>query len=452
MNSLDSETFFDHLTDIVPVDQNSLISVAFSGGIDSTVLLHLLKRAQGENRFKLKALHVDHAIDQQSKMWHDHCKDFCRSIDVPYQHTRLAWPDNKKQYGEHEMREARFDWLRKKVSRGDLLMTAHHLNDQAETLLQNLMRGSGARGLSAIQEVTPFGNGHLVRPMLNFSKEQICKYAAEHNLSFIEDPANLDLTYDRNYIRHVIIPSLAKRWPAAATQIARSASYLTDARSMLEQLGKIDMEACASKGGGFFAIGCQLSVERIRDLERSRQINLIRYWTRSFDLGEPGRNSLDNLVDSVIRDGARYYELSGLNGYRICCYGDNLYLTSDNNIDTSEIKIPWDLKQALYVPQLELNLVPTTTSGDGIAIGTDDEIFTVKFRVGGERILLPGAEHSSCLKKLFQHHRIPPWERNRLPLIYRGDVLVAVIPWLYALRSNAGTAKRTVKVSADYLF
>lgn len=449
MNTLNSETFFDCLTDIVAVNRNSTILTAFSGGADSTVLLHLLQELRNDVHFKLEALHVDHDVNPQSKAWERQCKEFCQSIDVKYHCKRLSWTDNQNIPTENDLREARYRWFKQQMSEGDVLVTAHHQNDQVETFLLNLMRGSGARGLSAMQAGSNFGGGKLVRPLLNISREQILQYATEHSLLYIDDPTNQNLTYDRNYLRHVVVPCLENRWSAASAQIARSASFLSDARVMMEQIGKADLKACESRGSGFLSIGCQLSVEKIKTLDKARQINLIRYWIRSCGLGEPRRNSLGNLIDSVIQDGARHYELGGLDKYRICCYSGNLYLASNRLTDTRAVVIPWNLEQPLYISEVERTLVPTRSTDRGIRVGAKDKKFTVRFRTGGERISLPGRKHSSSLKKLFQHHGIPPWERSQLPLIYQGETLVAVIPWLYASHSDEQSAEHVITITID---
>ena len=244
----------------MPIESPSTLYVAYSGGIDSTVLLHIVSQIAGTEAV---ALHCDHGLHCQSANWTMHCKAFCRSLKVQYIGTRLTFGEVER-IDEQMARQSRYKWLASQIGGNQVLMTAHHKEDQVETLLLNLLRGAGPRGLSGIQPVRKFGEGWLARPLLEVSKKEIQDYAKKHHLSFIEDPSNQDTSFDRNYIRHLVIPKLGERWPGAVESIARSAKNLRSSRKLLEELGKIDLSACKTQETGCLYTGTQLSIEKFK--------------------------------------------------------------------------------------------------------------------------------------------------------------------------------------------
>ncbi len=356
------------------------------------------------------------------------CADFCNSRKIPFRSERLNQFNPSTRVPEHKARIARYSWLNRLIAEGDLLLTGHHKNDQAETLMLNLMRGSGARGLSGIQEATPFGGGTLVRPMLRYTKEQILEYAANHELSYIHDPANDDLRYDRNYLRHLVLPAMQERWGAAIENISRSAENLSDSRLLLDELAEIDIASCSTIGSAFLSIGYQLKLIELRKLHRARQINLIRFWIRNHSIPEPGRQTLDNFLKTAVDGNADYSEMDW-GGYKLYLFQSIFYLTPNLSLKPREGKIIWNMKEPLVLEHEGIRLVPTPVVGRGIDVNQLSLPVSVRFRKGGERFRMPGRQHSSKLKKLLQAHSIPPWERKILPLIYNEEELVAVVPW-----------------------
>lgn len=429
MKKLDADSLLEVLAAYSSLDDTSRFVIAFSGGVDTAVLMHLLYRASKRFEFPLLALHVDHNINPRSGEWARQCADFCQTRGIPCHSTRLDQFNPHNRVPENEARIARYDWLKKQVSERDILLTGHHKNDQAETLMLNLMRGAGARGLAGIQEFRHFGKGMLVRPMLRFTKEQILEYAANHDLDYIDDPANDDLHYDRNYLRHLVLPKLAERWESAIENINQSAKFLADARSMLDDLAEIDIAACRTIGTAFLSIGYQLNMEEFRKLSRARQINLIRHWIRTHSLPEPGRKSLDNFLETTVDGTADYAEMDW-EGYKLCLFQKRLYLVLNivqNELES--IKVFWNLQQPLVLESAGIRLIPNPVVGKGISVDRLPESVSVCFRKGGESFRMSGQSHSSKLKKLLQAHSIPPWERSTLPLIYSHDELIAVAPW-----------------------
>ena len=448
--NLDPQFVLDQLGVAATIGSDTTVQVAYSGGVDSTVLLHLLMHSRELIDFRLVALHVNHGIDPRSERWEEHCSRFCQKAKIEFRSTSLDLARQHSRVNEDLARSARYAWISSQMESGDLLLTAHHQNDQAETFLLNLMRGAGVRGLSAIQPVQEFSSGWLVRPLLSVPGEEIIHYARKNSLEFVNDPANSDLSYGRNYLRHVVIPKALERWPSTVRQIGRSAEFLSQTRQLADDLAKIDTEACRSDGSGFLSIGFQLCIDKMKTLHQYRQLNLIRYWIRVHALPEPGRDALEQFVETVLTQDKEFAELCW-SDYRMYRYRDDLYLVRATESTLAPTSISWDLTQPLTLEQVGIKLVPQRFENSGLSVDELSGEVSVRFRTGGERIKLPGRRHSSALKKLFQQHSIPPWERNLLPLIYCDDELAAVVPWLVSDRFAAKPGETGISIRVENL-
>ena len=212
----DSELLGERLTALTAGEPASRWLVAFSGGIDSTVLLHALSGSRAPLQAEIIAIHVDHGLHPDSRQWAMHCQQFAEQLEVPYISKRITVDDELRSGPEAAARQARYAVLQTLLIDGDCLLSAHHEEDQAETLLLSLMRGSGPAGLAGIGAAQEFGQGRLLRPLLGVSGEAIQDYAQRHELSWIEDPSNADTRFDRNFLRREIMPRLASRWPAVS--------------------------------------------------------------------------------------------------------------------------------------------------------------------------------------------------------------------------------------------
>ncbi|MGI9220251.1 MAG: tRNA lysidine(34) synthetase TilS, partial [Woeseiaceae bacterium] len=220
--------------------------VAFSGGLDSTVLLHALQAGSAQHNVPILAVHIDHGMQAGSERWTEHCSEQAAKLDVEFLGQRVAVDTESGKGREAAAREARYASLASLVSEGDWLLSAHHQEDQAETLLLNLMRGSGPAGLAGIASIRAFASGWLVRPLLSFSQKALRDYASQHELNWIDDPSNLDRTLDRNFLRHDVLPTIESRWPGAARRLHRSSRIAADAAAMLDDLAAADL---ATLGG-----------------------------------------------------------------------------------------------------------------------------------------------------------------------------------------------------------
>jgi tRNA(Ile)-lysidine synthase len=404
--------------------------VAYSGGLDSHVLLHLLAALRAEADFVLRAVHVDHALQPASADWAEHCRRVCAALSVPCQVERLTVVAAPGEGLESAARRARYGALARHLASGEILLTAHHRDDQAETVLLQLLRGAGVHGLRAMPAVSPFGAGWHWRPLLAWRRRALEDYARRHGLEWIEDASNLDTAHARNFLRQRVLPLIETRWPAASDVIARSAEHAAEAAMLLDQLAREDLVRCRQEEGG----GAQqsLSVGCLRALEPARQRNLLRFWIRASGLKPPPAA----ILDEILAQGMRAATRSGSAvvhwpGGEVRRYRDRLSvhvatrpLAAPSPSTAAGLELLWEPPAPLVIPGVgRLRAEPVT--GEGLARARlEGRRLRVRFRRGGETCRLGG--HRRRLKKLLQEAGIPPWERARLPLVYAGEELVAV--------------------------
>ena len=402
--------------------------IGFSGGLDSTVLLHLLAElAKHEPLPALKAIHVHHGLQAVAQSWPDHCQQVCQALGVALQVIQVQVKPGASQ--EQAAREARYEAFTEQMGADEVLLTGQHRDDQAETVLFRLLRGAGLRGLAGMPVSRALGRGHLVRPLLDVSREELELYAAIHGLSWVEDPSNSDSRFARNYLRNEVLPVIKARWPQADANIARAASHLSEAQQLLDEFASVDL-AAASNACAFPWINVpSLALPALVGLSPARQRNALRHWLAPLtrlpdtehwagwdtlrDAGQGGR-PLWRLADGELhRDQGRIWWLS------------------DDWLQPPEGVLPWaDARHGLNLP------------GNG-QLTIDGEIpagsLQVRYRQGGEVLNLPGRGHRD-LKRLLNESEIPLFVRGRLPLLYRNDEFLAVanLPQLCASPREIG--------------
>ncbi len=388
--------------------------IAFSGGLDSTVLLYVLATlSQTESLPALNAIHVHHGLQAAADAWPEHCQSVCAALGVPLKVMGVQVQSGASL--ERAAREARYQAFIETLHDNEVLLTAQHRDDQAETLLFRLLRGAGVRGLSAMPRQRPLGRGNLLRPLLDVSRAELEAYATEQGLSWIEDPSNQDRQFSRNFLRHQIFPVLTARWPQAAATMARSAAHLNEAQGLLDELAQIDL-ARASSGGEFDWLGlpslelaplAQLSVARQRNalshwLEPQTRLPDTDHWSGWADLRDAAGDAAPvwRLADGELhRAGGRIWWLGGCWLHAVPAAG------------------------AWPDPSIALSL-----PGNGVLAFTGqipDGPLHIRYREGGEAMDLPGRGHRD-LKRLLNERAVPSFVRGRLPLLYRGEQLLAV--------------------------
>ena len=410
----------DQLHRVPPVDR---FIVAYSGGHDSHVLLHALASLDTlPNGASLSACHVDHALHPDSVQWSAHCAAVCADLGVPCGTLRVDARPASGESPEAVARERRYTALRGEVGEGDCLLTAHHRDDQAETFLIQLLRGGGPRGLAAMPRVARFGDGLLVRPLLPFGRDQLTAYAEARGLRWIDDPSNFDTDFDRNYLRHELMPPILERWHGAATTLARAAGHNAEAAELLEQLAEIDLAGLEGTRPD------TLSVAGLLALEPARRRNALLIWFRRRGLAVPAARHLEQMDGDVL--------LAAVDAQPRLCWADvevrrhrdDLHAFLRGGKGELPVSIVWPNPSiALELPGgRRLHARPSTNGGIRLA-ALEGARVTVRFRHGGERCRPAGRAHGRSLKKLLQESGLPSWERDRLPLLYLDDELVAVV-------------------------
>lgn len=404
----------------LPVPQR--YCVAFSGGVDSHVLLHALVQIRDKLPCpNLHAIHINHGIHPYAEQWARHCEIICRDLDVTVETCSLQVQRQAKHSLEETARDARYDALSSMGRHDDMVLLAHHQDDQAETLLLQLLRGSGVKGLAGMPLCTRFAQGWLARPLLAQTRDALQQYAVDHQLPWIEDPSNLDTTFDRNYLRHAVLPLLRQRWPALNATLARAAQHQADAAVLLDVLAQQDLAPLIVSGPAV------LRIALLKQLDPSRQRNVLRYWLhRICTLPLPATVQLERILTEVLpaaEDGTPFVHWPGAEVRR---YRDQLYAMAPIQPVDPHWQQTWDFKGQVQLPNGE-SLAATECRGQGLRKHDLGQGVTIRYRSGGEQCRLPGRTHHHELKKLFQEWGVPPWERDRIPLIYIGGELAQVV-------------------------
>jgi tRNA(Ile)-lysidine synthase len=394
--------------------------IAFSGGLDSTVLAHALANLKHHDDYSgipVLAVHIDHGLQAESADWAFRCRDAAAEFEIDFRSLVVNVQTESGKGPEASARDARYSALHAEIGTGDWLLSAHHREDQAETLLLNLIRGSGPAGVAGIGSLRRFGPGWLVRPLLNVDRADLQQYALDESLLWVDDPSNSNRRFDRNFLRHEVLPRLKSRWPDIATRLQRSAGHAGEASQLLVELAEIDVQAL----GGDTA---RLPIDALSALSAARQRNVIRYAIRDRGFSTPTALQLERIMKEVIRARVDAQPLVSWPGASVRRYRNGLYLLPQNLADQVECR-------ELEGTELELGSglgVLRFESGDDIGLSKAllDGGLTIKPRVGGERFSPYGQTHTRELKKLLQEEGVVPWMRDRLPLVYSGDRLLAV--------------------------
>ena len=395
--------------------------VGYSGGLDSHVLLVSLVRLLGENA--VSAIHVNHQLSANAESWEQHCQKVCDGLGVTLS-IEQASVIVSGQGVEEAARTARYRAFEKLLPQDSLLLLGHHADDQVETVLYRLLRGSGPRGLAGMPASRHLGNAELLRPLLPFSRSDLEQYALTEGLVWIEDESNEDVSFDRNFLRHKVIPALAEHWPDYATRVAHSARLCRESDQLSDMLAAQDLIAVYEHRE---RLGWSISLEALMSFDELRQANLLRHWASRHDLAQPGHKIIDAVLHELLPAKADAEPLVSWAGIQLRRYQRRLFLlpSAPDIPDHLPISFQWDGRGTLELPD-KSTLSFRLEQGRGIRLKTDIDTFEVRFRNGSERCKPVGRSASNTLKKLFQEYGLEPWLRGRIPLLYRDDVLVAV--------------------------
>ena len=392
--------------------------VGFSGGLDSTVLLQALHARLP--RGGLTAVHVNHGLSLHADRWQAHCEARCSALGVPLRVERVQVVPAGEGL-EQAARARRYRVFESLLGADDVLVLAHHRDDQVETVLYRLLRGAGPRGLAGMPASRPLGAGILLRPFLTVDREVLKARARDAGLDWVEDESNARLDADRNYIRHELLPRVASRWSGYRSRVARSALHCAEADALLSQVGREDLAALGERPE---RRGFSLALEGFGGLTPERQANVLRVWLTERGLSPPGHSAVRAVLGELLpaRDDASPLVEFGQGRFRR--FRGRLYLEPGPlPAPTRDLTLVWEHRQPLALPGgfvLEALVGPS-----GLRVAPGDRL-EVRFRRGGERCRPAGRGRSHPLKKLLQDYGLEPWLREWVPLVFSNGELAAV--------------------------
>ncbi len=405
------------------------LTIAFSGGLDSCVLLHVLAGLRQSVGFQLTAHHIHHGLSNNADVWADFCQTSCNQLNIPLIISTVHVDTNSSLGIESAARQARYHALFSQNS--GFICTAHHQDDQAETLLLQLARGSGVKGLAAMASLD--AKRKLLRPLLNISRADLENYAKQHQLAWVDDESNLNQQFDRNFMRHSILPALKQQYPTIKQNLARTADHLAEASQLLDELAEQDAKACFKDELAISA----LLLPPLISLSPSRINNVLRWWLAQNHVRMPSTSQLQQITqqlfnaksdaaikikvtqESLSNDDEKSLELI-LRRYQHCAY-----LVTGTNVH-EPINAVWKNEPIVHLPNHSY-LSFNQKLGEGFAIKhlINKQLF-IKSRVGGERFKPDLNRPGRSLKVVLQTSNVPPWQREQLPLIYMDDTLVVI--------------------------
>lgn len=396
--------FQQQCSDIKHVTDVKRWVIALSGGLDSMVTLELAHRYLSP--IPVIALHVNHQQQSSANAWQVFCEEQCVLRNIPY-HSVTVTPQGRS---EQLLRDARYQCFEDFLIAGDCLLLGHHANDQAETMLFRLVRGAGAKGLSAMPRQRGIGEARLLRPLLSTSREQLASYAQDQNLAWIDDPSNNSLDYDRNYLRHKVLVPLSEHWPKASEQMSRAAQLLSQEHVLLNQYLAADLPSVIVEGGLDLTLWKKLNVVKAHAL--------LRFWVNQHTGIAVGQKALQRIIVDVIGSRTDSAGFCPLGCFELRRFKDRLYIVAANLAFE-----PWPVfRQA----QLNYQLLQGLLSLEPVECGVEfKEGMYLQHKVDG-MTLVPTNRPRKKLKKLFQEQAIPPWQREHWPLLMFQSEVVAV--------------------------
>ncbi|MDU0810859.1 MAG: tRNA lysidine(34) synthetase TilS [Burkholderia sp.] len=421
-------------TALVNEPLDSRIAIAYSGGLDSSTLLDAAVRVVGASR--CIALHIHHGLSPNADVWANHTLKISASFGVEFDMMRIDVARNSGQGIEASARAQRYHALDSMCTRHQVtvLWLAQHADDQAETVLLQLLRGSGIAGLAAMAEYyLPVSSVRLteskvkrVRPVLHLSREQLERYAAERCLHWIEDESNKDIRYARNALRKYVLPNISTYFPGFRNTLFRAAKNASVAQNLLDDLAELDFSAAVLDGK------YTLSHSALISFNDARAANLLRYWIRKFGLQSPSASRLYNMIRQLRNVHNSYSLCVNHSGYSLRLYRDFIYfekIKNNHNKVRTESRCIWRGQEIWYLPKWSGTFIFALTSPDDVYAVSDAQlrnaILLARQRRGGERMYTKKNGQARTLKNLFQERGVPVWQRD-VPLLYIGDQLLYV--------------------------
>ena len=404
------------LNQFISIDTDSFC-LALSGGLDSIVLLHLL-HDHFKDKFSIRVIHINHNLNTNSDAWSKFCKKEC----LKYGFEFLSKSINPKNMGfglEANARKKRYQVFKKLLNPGECLLTAHHKTDQLETILFRMFRGTGIDGLKGIIRKDHLGQNPIFRPLLNCSQSELNEYAKVQKLEWVNDDSNNDLSFDRNYIRKSIIPVIKKRWVSVEESVHRLSSIAEENQRILNELATEDLNEVLDYDSVDLKIINHHSTPRIK--------NILRYLIAKNNMEIPSMHILNSGINSLFNSDNQSGEIKWSN-HVIKKFNGRIYFLNMNSVmpyDSSD-NISWSINQRIDLEDPVGSIEAKFTNGEGISSKKCSVNLSIKFRKGGEKILLNGSHHSKTLKNFLNEKKVLPWARDKIPLIYDNQELICV--------------------------
>lgn len=405
------------------------LRLGLSGGRDSVALFSILADLAPQRGYVIECMHVHHGISPRADEWSDFCTRLCAARNIKLDVIRVELEQVSAKGLEGSARIARYGALFREGV--DFVVLAHHLQDQAETILLQLIRGAGAKGLSAMPGSRTSNGVHIIRPMLAEPFSAIQDYVGSRRLAWVTDESNDDRHFSRNFVRHEILPMLEARFRGTTAAMARSAGHMAEAQKLMEELAVLDLAGMKRDGG--------LCIANLQGFDDTRAKNVLRFYFAQHELDLPQSVHLGELLRQIrsIRPDSKFTFKLGRMAAR--CHKGVLRLEAAMAPSGSDFVQPWTGESVWNLPEFGGVLSFLPALGEGVsAAKLSSEPVTVRMRQGGERMQLDSLRPTRTLKKLFQEAGVPPWRRQRLPLIYIGEKLAFVAGFGVALACRAG--------------
>ncbi|WP_257286562.1 tRNA lysidine(34) synthetase TilS [Endozoicomonas sp. SESOKO1] len=429
--------------------------VAFSGGVDSTVLLHLLACLRDQGGISdVHAVHIHHGLSRYADQWAEHCQSICAQWQVPLTIARICLENEG--YGlEQAARDARYRVFENALKKGGCLLQGHHRDDQAETILLRLFRGTGADGIQGIPEKRSLGNGLLLRPLLNVPRLAIENYARVNGLQFIDDDSNTDERFSRNFLRQRLIPMVEERWPGASERLVEFVREVGQINQTVQQQTADQLKYCVEYRPQWLLDQQPLiNIASLKSLDASSRRRVVRQWLKLQGIQSPSREILEHIFAQVVEariDAEPLLKVSSR--FTLTRYQQMLVvLDEEENLPAFEPMI-WNWQKEPIVVLGDRSLICSCDQAqNGRAIRLPQKPLLLKRRChisGDEKFAIVGRQGRKTLKKWFQDYKVPPWLREFLPLVFDGDQMVAA-PGLWHCVDESCVDERCVDhLSAD---
>ena len=418
----------------IPTTANKLL-IAFSGGLDSTALLSLVKKlSEKRPHLSLRAIHIHHGLSPNADTWMDHCQQLCKQFDIPLiiEKVKVEMHDGI----EAGARKARYQAISTHIQPDEYLVTAHHLNDQTETFFLALKRGAGLQGLGAMQKESQLFGMSILRPLLSFTRNELEDYIQQENLSWVEDESNQDNHYDRNFLRNQILPKLRQRWGHFDHAVQRAAQHCFEQHQLINEL----LQDCFEQH--ILEDQKQFLLLNFLDYSLQKQTALLRMWLAKNQIAMPTQVQLMHIIDDVIKAKVDASPQFQLREHIIRRYQQCLYLTG-KYADLSKTCLDMPLNQQITLPD-NLGSIYATHNARGILVNWNEkqvqladtqEPIQIRFAYTG-KVKRQHNRPAETIKKIWQELGVPPWQRNRIPLIFYGETLQSAVGFFRVFHSG----------------